>query len=160
MSNTETTDPIGRKILSIDLGIGVISGIEKLQEGGDDYYVVEYGNKNAKTYFPMSENKKIRFISSENDFLKSVKKLKSEKIVKEFKSKKERQSYFNSIHGDSNLTQIISRILEINSLDDMVLHEKDKLAKLVGIIQAEASAIYDISESEGVTFISDYLIKK
>jgi len=158
MTNEE--NPVGKEVLSIAFGIGTISGVEQIQEGGDDYFVVDFGNQNAKSYIPQGENKKNRFLSEEKEFLKNIKKLKTEKVIKEFDSKKDRQSYFASVLNDCNLSEIISRVLEIDSMTDLVPNEKDKFKKLIGVLQAESSAIYKENTNKGKELIKDFLAKE
>jgi RNA polymerase-interacting CarD/CdnL/TRCF family regulator len=160
MSTDQNKSPIGKKIISTDFGIGSIVGVEQLQQDGDDYYVIEYGKKNVKSYFPISGNKKIRFLSTQDDFMKEVKKLKTETVVKEIPSKKDRHAYFNSVLQDSNLDQVVNKILEISSLDDLIPGEKDKFNKLVKTLEDEASVIYELTSPKSQEFIADFLNKK
>jgi RNA polymerase-interacting CarD/CdnL/TRCF family regulator len=160
MPTDKNTSPIGKKVISTDFGIGNIVGVEKLQEGGDDYYVIEYGSKNVKSYFPISGNKKIRFLTTQDEFMKEVKKLKSEKTVLEIQSKKDRHAYFNSVLHDSNLDQVVTKILEISSLSDLIPGEKDKFNKLVNTLELEAAIIYELTSPKSQEFIADYLNNK
>jgi RNA polymerase-interacting CarD/CdnL/TRCF family regulator len=157
MSTKENESPIGKKILSIAYGVGTISGIEKMQEGGDDFFVVEYGGKNIKNYLPVKENKKSRFLSNETEFSSTLNKLKTETIVKEFPSKKDRHNYFGAVLGDCTLNQIFIKIQEVRSLNDLVPNEKDKLGKLINVLEEEACAIYKMTTEESKDFISGFL---
>ena len=93
-------------------------------------------------------------------FEKQLKGLSTKTLVKEFPSRKERLAYFASVLGDCDLNQIIDRIIEINSLDNLVPIEKDKLKKLIKILEEETSAIYKISSAKSKEFISDFLVKE
>jgi RNA polymerase-interacting CarD/CdnL/TRCF family regulator len=160
MPNSEYTKLIGEKILSIDFGIGTISAIEKLQEDGDDFYVIGYGKENVKNYSPIKGNKKTRFPSAENDFLANIKKLKAKTEPLKFKSKKERQSYFNVALQMCEVDKIVSKILEIDSITDLIVVEKDKLNKLVKTLELEASLIYNLTAPKSQELISKYFQKE
>ena len=157
MISYEHQNPIGKEILSIVFGVGIISGVEKIQEDGDDYFVVEFGDQKTKNYLPIKENKKSRFLNTEEDFLKNLNELKTKSTSKKFQNKKERQSYFSSALADSNLSQMVNKILEIQSIKDLVPNEKEKLNKLLTTLEAEASAIYKMNSDDSKKFISEFL---
>lgn len=159
MITEDKKHPIGEKILSFDFGVGIISGIEKLQKDGDDFYIIEYGKKNEKNYFPKNKNTKIRFLSAEADFLESIQKLKTKKIKKIFSSRKERQSYFSVALRNCALDQVVEKILEIKSISDLLPNESDKLTRLINTLELEASIIYNFDLSMAQEFISNYLNK-
>lgn len=156
MTTKDKMNTAGKEILSIDFGIGTISGTEQIQEGGADYFVVDFGSKNTKNYIPTVQNKKSRFLTEETEFLKTLKGVKAKNIVKEFQSKNERQKYFSTLLTDCNLDEMINKILEISSLKDLVPNEKDKLKKLTTILEAEASAIYKMTGPKSHEFIANF----
>jgi RNA polymerase-interacting CarD/CdnL/TRCF family regulator len=157
MTVKESESPIGKQILSITFGVGTISAIERLQEDGEEFYVIEYGEKNVKNFSPMDEKKKIRFVAPEDVFLQNLKKLKDTKIDKTFPSRKDRVTYFNTVLRDSALDQIITKILEVNSISDLVVNEKDKLKKLLKSLEQEASIIYGLTSPKSKDFISKFV---
>jgi len=157
--NTEIKSTPEKQILSLNFGIGVVKGIETLNEGVE-YYVVEYGNANSKNYFPVSGNRNIRFLSTEKEFRKNIDKLKQKKIKKEFQTKKERQDFFSSVLSDSRLENVVTTILEINSLSKLLPIEKDKLNKLINFLEIEASAVCKIDSDASKILISDLLANK
>ena len=156
--NVKTSEQIiGTKILSINSGVGVISGIEAILEGGEDYYVIKYGNKDVKNYFPVNQNKKIRFIAPLDEFDKEIQKLKTKETVKTFQNRDERKGYFKSVLQDGHLNQIIDRVLEIKSIDDLAVDEKEKYNKLIKTLESEASIVFDLGPSKSQKLISDLL---
>ena len=157
MTAKDNESPIGSKILSILFGIGTISGIEKLQDDGEEFFVVEYGEKNVKNYSPMGDKKKIRFVSSEEVFKKSLKRLKQKTEEKKFPAKKDRISYFNTILRDCSLDEIVSKVIEVNSISDLAVNEKDKLKKLLKTLEQEASIIYTLTSPKSKDLVSKYL---
>lgn len=157
MTQTDNQSPIGSKILSILFGIGTISGIEKLQEDGEEFFVVEYGEKNVKNYSPMGEKKKIRFVSTEDSFTKSLERLKEKTEEKKFPAKKDRITYFNTILRDCSLDEIVDKVKEVNSISDLAVNEKEKLKKLMKTIEQEASIIYELTSPKSKDFVSKYI---
>ena len=154
---TATESPIGKKILSILFGVGTISAIEKLQDDGEEFYVIEYGEKNVKNFSPMDEKKKIRFVAPEDVFLQNLKKIKDSKIDKEFPSKKDRITYFNVVLRDSGLEQIITKVIEVSSIKDLAVNEKEKLKKLLKSLEQEASIIYGLTSPKSKDFVAKFL---
>ena len=157
MNTEEKSHSVGKEILSIVYGVGIISDIVKLQEDGDDFYVVEFGKKDIKHYFPVNDNKQMRFISTEDIFLSKIKKLKTEKPSKTFQSAKDRHGYFKLVLGNCALEHIVDSILEISSIKELAPNEKEKLSKLIGLLEEETSIIYKKSSKESHDFISDFL---
>ena len=64
MTEEKDRSLVGKNILSIDSGVGIITGIEMIDTA--KYYVVEFGKNNMKSFFPIENNSKIRIISSKN----------------------------------------------------------------------------------------------
>jgi RNA polymerase-interacting CarD/CdnL/TRCF family regulator len=154
---TEELNPIGKQILSIAFGVGTIQGIEKLEENGADFYVVEFANTKTKNYFPINENKKMRFLSTKDDFMSNLKKLNSNAETKKFTNKKERQQYFATCLSSCDLGKVVNLIQEINSIDDLITFEKEKFQKLVKVLELEASALYELGPIKGKQFVAEYL---
>ncbi|MFT6631290.1 MAG: RNA polymerase-interacting CarD/CdnL/TRCF family regulator [Bacteriovoracaceae bacterium] len=154
---TEELNPIGKQILSIAFGVGTIQGIEKLDANGDDFYVVEFANTKTKNYFPINENRKMRFLSTKDYFMENLEKLKAKAESKKFQNKKERQQYFASCLSSCDLGQVVNLIHEISSIDDLITFEKEKFQKLVKVLELEASALYEMGPIKSKEFISDIL---
>ena len=93
---------IGMKVLSSDFGVGVVSAIEKLQDGGADFYVIEYGKNKSKNYFPVEGNKKIRSVLPKTEFEEALQTLSFSRCVMKFESKKERQVYYEFCEKTDN----------------------------------------------------------
>jgi hypothetical protein len=91
--------------------------------------------------------------------MKEIKKLKSEKVVKEIQSKKDRHAYFNTVLQDSNLDQVVTKILEISSLEDLIPGEKEKFNKLINTLESEAAVIYELTSPKSQEFVADFLSK-
>ena len=157
MIHVDKKKSIGMELLSIDLGIGTIIDIEQLQAQGDSYFVVDFGSKNSKSYIPMTVNKKSRFLSNEDEFVKNLKSIKNSGITKEFQNKTERQKYFSTVLSDCHLNEIVNRISEIHSLEKLVPIEKEKLKKLIHVLDLEASAIFKMSTTDSQKFVSDFI---
>ena len=151
--------PIGSKVLSMEFGIGVISSVEKLKENGDDYYVIEYGKKNAKNYFPVDNNKNLRFVSSKKEFERALNVFAKEKSIKKITSKKERQLYFDRPLKKSDIKLIATRLLELTSVLDLTPREKKICDRLIETLELEASIIFKMKLNESKEFISTFLNK-
>ncbi|MDA9189557.1 hypothetical protein N9O57_01105 [bacterium] len=158
MTKKNENFPVGAKVLSADFGQGVISAIEKIQSGGDDFYVVEYGkNKKSKNYFPTKGNKNIRQVSSKIEFEKSLELLVSSKSSVKMDSKKERQIYFDRPLEKNTIESIVIRIGELVSVSPLVPREQKILDRLTETLELENSIISDVTAEESKAFISGLL---
>jgi len=157
MTDINKEDLKGKTILSIDMGVGTITDIEKIREDGDYFYVIDYGKTNTKYYSAIDENKKTRFVTTKDAFDSCLKDLKTKKEKATFASKKERQDYFKSIFSSCSLDMIVSKVLQISSIKDLVPNEKEILKKLINNLELEASLIYKLNSTESSHFIAKYL---
>ena len=148
---------IGMKVLSIDFGIGIVTAIEKLQEDGIDFYVIEYGKNKSKNYFPVDGNNKVRSVSSKTEFEEALQTLSFSRCVMKFESKKERQIYFNREIEQNELKLIINRLAELISMSDLTPKEQKIVDLLIGTLELEASIILKISKEKSNKFISKFV---
>lgn len=155
----ENTSPIGMSIVSITLGVGTISGVEQIQEGGPDFYIVDFGSVNSKSYIPQTKSKKNRFVSEEKEFKKSLKVLKTDSDELKFDTKLERQKYFSSVLDNCDLDTVVDRVFKISTLKDITPNEKTKLKKLRNLLESEASVVLNTTSAKGKAFIADYISK-
>ncbi len=151
---------IGSKVLSMKFGIGVISSIKRLQENGDNYYVVEYGKKNVKNYFPVDNNKSLRFVSSRKEFEGAFEVFEGKRESKKFSSIKERHVYFNRPFEKDNIKSIANRLLDLICTLDLTPKEQRICDKLVETVEIEASIIFKMTLSESKEFVSRILNNK
>jgi len=153
--NNDSVLSIGAKVLSTDFSIGIISAIEKV--GEDDYYVIQYGSARSKNFFPIKGNTKIRAVSSKDEFEELIKVFKGKRKIEKFESKKAREVYFERQLDRSSLSEIITRVSELNPIADRSVKEKKIIERMIETLEFEASVIFDMSVEESKKYISDFL---
>lgn len=146
---------IGTKVLSTDFGIGIVTAIEKLKNDGNDFYVIEYGKNKSKNYFPVEGNKKIRSVLLKTEFEEVLQTLSFSRCVMKFKSKKERQMFFDREFNQSELQSIVARLSELISIRDRTPREQKIIDRMIETLEVEASVIFKISKYKSKEFISN-----
>ncbi|MDA8793312.1 hypothetical protein N9N67_08700, partial [Bacteriovoracaceae bacterium] len=149
-------DVIGMKVLSLEFGAGKILGIEKIENRQEQFYVIEYGTKKSKNFFPVN-NGHVRFISSSIEFDKAINILKSKKRCKTFSSKQERQSYFKDCLKNQKTHLLAKTLAEISCHDDLSPIENKIFEQLTGTLALEASLALSISKSDSKDLIFNSL---
>ncbi len=157
-SEIENNDgPIGKLVLSLSFGIGMISAVEKLREDDTDFFVVECGDEKVKNYFPVGDNKSFRFVSSKEDFEVILNVLREQKCIESFGTKKERLGYFKGCLQEQDAFSIAKNIVELNSLSDLGTVETKMLERLTDSLILEASIVLGIEKSESKDFIMNHI---
>ncbi len=159
MIGLSSSDLVGEKVLSMDFGVGVITAIERIDAREEDYYVIEYGKKNVKNYFPIKNNKKIRFVSSKELLEQSLKSFRERSDLRKFSSSKERQSHFDSAFG-LKIEQITTRIFELSSVDKRSLKEQNVIDKLLETLELECSIVFKMNASDSKEFVAKFYSDK
>lgn len=155
--NTSVRLTVGTKVLSTDFGVGELLDIEKLQDDGDDYYVIQYGTKKGKNYFPIERNTKIRTVSSKEVFEKLLSTIKKKRAKHVFESKKDRILYFDRQLNKSNLEDIVTRATELIHIDERTPREQKIIDSYTLTLENEAAIIFSIDEAESKKYISGFL---
>lgn len=137
---------IGKQVISLDFGAGVISSIETLDSNSKEkFYVVECGSKKLKNFFPVKGNKSLRFITPERELLKIFNSLKEiDGFCKIFESKKERLEYFKSSLQLHDLELLAKRIIELSNVEDLSPIEKKILDKLIKSLELEVFMVLNL----------------
>ena len=148
---------IGIKVLSSDFGVGVVSAIEKLEDDGADFYVIEYGKNKSKNYFPVEGNKKIRSVLSKTEFEEVLQTLRFSRCVMKFESKKERQMYFDREVNQSELKVILVRLAELISIRERTPREQKIIDRMNKTLEMEASIIFKINKEKSNELISKFI---
>jgi RNA polymerase-interacting CarD/CdnL/TRCF family regulator len=150
---------IGKQIISLDFGVGVISSVETLNENGEEkYYVINHGSSKTKNLYPVKGSKGMRFLLSKKDLLDLLSLPKwRENILKLFDSKKERIDYLKSALSARSCEEIIKRILELSSLEDLSPVEKKIFDKLVDNLALEAVWVLNIQKHESRNYVLNHL---
>ena len=141
---------LGKQVISLDFGLGVISSIETINSNSKEkYYVVECESKKLKNFFPVKENKSLRFITSGREILKifhSLKKITT--FCKMFESKKERLEYFKSSLQLNDLELLVKRIIELSNIEDLSPIEKKILDKLIKSLELEVFIVLNLKRDD------------
>jgi RNA polymerase-interacting CarD/CdnL/TRCF family regulator len=155
--NNDVRLTVGTKVLSTDFGVGELLDIEKLQDDGDDYYVIQYGTKPGKNYFPIKRNTKIRTVASKDVFEELLSTIKKKRKKHVFDSKKDRILYFDRTLNKSNLQDIVTRATELIQIDELTPREQKIIDSYTLTLENEAAIIFSIDEAESKKYISGFL---
>ena len=150
---------IGKQVISLDFGVGIISSIETLDSNNnEEYYVVESSSNKLKIFFPIENNRDLRFVTSRVNLLKIFESLKEiPNMCKMFESKKERLEYFKSSLKLNNLKLITKRIIELSNIDDLSTIERKILDKLIKSLELEVFIVLNFKSNYPKDNILNYI---
>ena len=137
--------------------MGQIKSIESLQDGGEDYFIVEFSDTKTKNFFPVKNNVNLRMISSKEEFEIILNILKKDRKMEEISSKKDKLIYFNRSVSKNCIKEITNRICELAVVKDVTVNEQKILDKLIKTLVIEASSVLEISLKESNELITTYL---
>lgn len=144
---------IGNTVLSIELGKGLISGVEKLQTDGPEFFVVEFSNTTTKNFFPTNDSKNLRFVSSKKTFDEAMNLLKKNNHKLEFKSKKDQIEFAKKSFKEQTVAAICEKVVELNAMDELSPMEQKFLDKYLDTLALEASIVLEMKLSEAQDFV-------
>lgn len=104
---------IGRFLISMDLGIGEIIGIEEIGDNGL-FYKVEFPKTNATNFFSVS-NVKFRIVSDKKEIKEAIDVFNKEPEEKEFPSTQEKINFYKKSLKSNNVCELAKHLSSLNS---------------------------------------------
>ncbi len=101
-----SSDLVGKKIISIDFGIGEICSIKPEYDGANDFMEVVFSNTNVTNYFSIKNNKKYRIVESKDVLEIAITSFKSDHGPKEFESIKDKITYYGKTLKCNNIEDL------------------------------------------------------
>jgi RNA polymerase-interacting CarD/CdnL/TRCF family regulator len=155
--NADTSEIVGKMVLSSSFGVGKIIGIEDLGIQDKNFLVIEAKEHKMKHYIPMDEGQNFRLISSEEDIKKIVKTLRKLSPLPEFENKKDRITYFKDNSKVQDIAKLAKLLRELNGMDDRGTIEKQIFEKIAETISLEFSLATETEMVKAKAFIAENL---
>ncbi len=155
----QTSNVIGKIVLSSNFGLGKVVSIDDLGMGGKDYLVIECRDSNVKNFIPIDDKSAFRFLTELKEFNKSIERLGTDNISTDFESKKDRIEYFKSASQKQDLDSLIRVILELKAIEDRGTVEEQIFSKLIDNLALEYSVLKDEEEQASREQIESLLVK-
>lgn len=141
----EQNELIGKTVLSVDFGAGVITEISDLNMGAQDFYIIQLGGSDgSKSFVPVTRKPNFRVLTSADDFHNALNKF--DKSREDFENKKDRINYYKDSTKKSELSNIIQNTYELYSIGgELSSAENIVLNKLVDSLSLEYSLLHDMT---------------
>ncbi len=147
---------IGKKVISASFGEGIISEITEMNN--ESFYIVLNQSNNMKHYVPINDSSAYRYITSEENFIKIVrKKLINENYSLSFDSKKDRINYYKDQSKIQTLDSICQNIKTLHLLEDRGSLEDQIYQRLIENLALEYGLIKQLNLDEAKRFIEEQL---
>lgn len=157
-SNIEET-LVGKTIFSISSGTGKITGISQLEDGIEDYLVVQYEKNSGTDYIRVNGNHNFRVMSSEKGFDLALEMLGDPGVSVKFDSKKDRVHFYKELLKNQDVATIVKIVKELSSFDDLGTVEKKILDQCLSSVALEYSVQIgeelDASKEKVISIISN-----
>lgn len=139
---------IGKKIISIDFGVGNIIDVKDLYDNNEEFIQVEFSNFNMANYFSVKNNNKYRIISTANVINEAVEIFKSKNSEQEFSSIQEKIKFYKVALQNSSVCGL-ARTLSSLSNDTGMHHEiKKYYKKALNSFCSEIEFVLEVNEDE------------
>lgn len=143
----EKSDFIGKKVLSLELGLATITGVESIDEN-NFFYIVQKNGENLKRYYPIEGKRGFRFLSTRGEIIDSINKCKTFSSPIIFETSKARVNYFKKESRNQNISDLFILFRTLCFLKTPNKFEANLLNKLTGSLLVEISLVFEISLDE------------
>lgn len=149
--------PMRETVLSIEFGKGEVTGIDKLRDGLEDYFIVECESPKSTNYYPVKGNCNFRKVSSRELLEESLTILGEAIPAKSFESRKDRINYFKDAFKIQSIKEIAKMLSEISSQDALGTTETKIMDNFKETFALEISLVFGITTVEARVWIENGL---
>jgi RNA polymerase-interacting CarD/CdnL/TRCF family regulator len=146
----DSSEYIGKLVLSSSFGVGTVVSIEDLGMGDRLFLVIESEGQNVKNFVAVEDTHSYRLISNKETIEGIYNTFNDELDLKTFGSKKDRIDYFKTQSKIQDINLIGELLFHLSCLEDRSSAEQSLYAKLKESMSLEYSIIMskDIEESK------------
>ena len=140
---SELSTLIGKQVISLDGGLGQVTGFDDLGMEDENFLVIEYGKDRTKSYINVEGRKNFRELLSQDQFISLLDKVLQKEYAEaiEFESKQERINYFKSESKKEDVELLLKLLSHLHGFDDLGAVEVQIFDRVVSSLALELSII-------------------
>ena len=150
---------VGENVISIDMGLGLVSTISKTEDG-EEFYEIQFVSQGVKSIVPVNSSGHFRTLSSKEDLENLFLNLKRIQPSTVFESSKDRLLYFKKSLASNDTIRIANSVVELSLTEGLSLVEKKMLNRMVDSLALEISTVFQKSIGDSVLLVREKLLSE
>lgn len=145
---------IGESIICSGLGIGQITDITHLTEGGEEFYKVNFPKDKCTNYFSIENKKNYRILSSKKTLSKAIETFKTSFEPAEYKTVQEKINTVKELLKEEDVVKLAKTLSQLNAEKELHVQINKSYKDTLDSFIDEISFVLEVKRSEAYSILS------